>query len=624
MIGEIVGGYRVVAPLADADRGGMGAVYLAEHVRNGRKAVLKQLRIEAADAKRQTELAERFFREARAAATIDDPDIVQVFDNGQHTDGSYYIIMEKLSGESLAQRLAREGRQPPATAAALTRLVARVLGVVHKHNVIHRDLKPANIFLVPDPHVGVRTKVLDFGIAKIKDAASGLTATEGGFGTAPYMSPEQFERAAQADVQADIYALGCIFFEMLCGRPPFEGPSLFEFMHQHCRVPPPAPSSVDPALSMFDPILARCLAKDPNQRFGAMDELSEAIGKLGLPGAQSSGEWRKQVAPPPRGTGGTGHMSTLSSASGQSAAVPPKQGRWKLYLLAGTVVGAGAVAAFVLSRSDTPMAPPDAGARAALPLLAADAAPAPPPPAANRWVRLDPPAKPVFLGLPADAGKNAVGFRADRRIAAPTRAYELQEHEVTWGEIFTWTDKKPRPELHLPADRDTWKNLPANAIPWPTAREYCAELDARAHLPTEEQWEYAARGEELRPYSWGDAPLDLLATHAWQDKAQALEPVKTSHQDVTPNGIYDLMGNAREWTADIFRADRKGDDESWVGTGDKAYRAVRGLPLVRPKPSEPPPAYGAAWRGSLCNWDCAKNAEQARMLVGFRCAREVE
>src|SRR5215207_3062072 len=186
--GTRVGAYRVLERIGN---GGMGSVWLAEHAMLGRRAAIKMLHPELSS---RPEIVQRFFNEARAATTISDPGIVQIFDFGQHTDGSAYIVMELLAGEPLNRRLALHGAMELPDALRLMRQVASTLGAAHAHGIVHRDLKPANVFIVRDPEVagGERTKILDFGIAKLLGDRGGLqTETSMVMGTPVYMSPEQ-------------------------------------------------------------------------------------------------------------------------------------------------------------------------------------------------------------------------------------------------------------------------------------------------------------------------------------------------------------------------------------------------------------------------------------------------
>jgi eukaryotic-like serine/threonine-protein kinase len=189
-------------------------VYFATHVDSGAEAVVKVLKPEMSA---RRDIVARFFNEARAAASIHHPGIVQIHNVGYHGDRAY-LLMERLRGHDLEARL-QAGPLPLDRAILFVRQTAGAIGAAHERGIVHRDLKPANLFVVEDPDVigGERVKVLDFGIAKLTvDAGAGKT--QGVFGTPAYMSPEQCASAAAVDARADLYSLGYIFYELVCGR----------------------------------------------------------------------------------------------------------------------------------------------------------------------------------------------------------------------------------------------------------------------------------------------------------------------------------------------------------------------------------------------------------------------
>jgi serine/threonine-protein kinase len=279
LIGTVIGNYQIVAKLGE---GGMGTVYLGQHTLLGRRAAIKVLLTELSA---RADIVNRFFNEARAVTSISDPGIVQVFDFGYHVDGSAFIVMEYLEGEPLDRRLARLGKLPAAEALRLCRQIASSLAAAHAQNIIHRDLKPENIYLVHDGEVasGERSKILDFGIAKLSDDNPGKIKTNTGalMGTPIYMSPEQCRGLAELDHRSDIYSLGCVLFHLLTGRPPFEGEGMGDIIAAHIKELAPAPSSRAPEVSpAVDQLVLRCLAKAPADRFQTMLELATAIGQI--------------------------------------------------------------------------------------------------------------------------------------------------------------------------------------------------------------------------------------------------------------------------------------------------------------------------------------------------------
>jgi eukaryotic-like serine/threonine-protein kinase len=352
MVGDVIGNYRILRKIGE---GGMGTVYIAEHTLIGRKAAIKVLQREMSY---RRELVTRFFNEAKAATAVKHPGIVELYDFGYASDGSAFIVMEYLEGESLTRRLARIGTFAETSAVALCRQIAGGLGAAHAQGIVHRDLKPDNIFIVRDPDIagGERTKILDFGIAKLpRDAAGDQSVTLDGqiVGTPAYMSPEQCKGARSVDQRADLYALGCILFEMVCGRGPFVGEGAGEVMAQHIYVSVPAPSSIKPVTPQLEQVILRALAKDPVHRFQRAEEMSEALQAavlsppvavgVGQPLVAATPVW---TAPPPVALP---QQTTLSQASGATVQVRPATRRpWRAISIAAVIVGGVAVTAGAL------------------------------------------------------------------------------------------------------------------------------------------------------------------------------------------------------------------------------------------------------------------------------------
>ncbi len=276
MIGEVVGKFRITSQLAV---GGMGVVYMAEHELIGKKAAVKVLRREFS---KNRDVVERFFREAKLTSGIRHPGIIDVQDYGYHHDDRAYIVMEFLEGETLKQRLQTRGILPLESAVRIVRSVAGAVGAAHAQGITHRDLKPDNIFLVPDQEMpgGERVKVLDFGLAKLSESQDASMGTQVGIvlGTPTYMSPEQCDGLGQIDHRADQYALGCILYQLLCGRPPFASDSPMDLFRAHRYDTPVPPRSIVPLIPPeLEQVILKLLSKSPEQRFPDMDRVRIAL-----------------------------------------------------------------------------------------------------------------------------------------------------------------------------------------------------------------------------------------------------------------------------------------------------------------------------------------------------------
>lgn len=288
MVGQRIGKYSIVRKLGE---GGMGAVYLAQHAQIGTRAAIKVLLPRHSH---NRNVVRRFFNEARATAKIKHPGLVEVFDFGELEDGSSYLVMEWLEGETLGARISHRSLGPALTA-EIGRQIALAVQAAHAHGIVHRDLKPENVFLVSDsdmPH-GVRVKVLDFGVAKLRaNGPIDRTASALLLGTPAYMAPEQCRGAASVDHRADIYAIGCVLFEMACGRCPFAYDNWADLITAHMTEQPPDPLAIVPSipLDLRDTIL-RCLAKSPAARYAQSSDLADAL--LGLTGRRRRSRGRR-------------------------------------------------------------------------------------------------------------------------------------------------------------------------------------------------------------------------------------------------------------------------------------------------------------------------------------------
>jgi len=275
--GSLLGPYEIVAPLG---AGGMGEVYRARDTRLGREVAVKLLRAEVAG---DAERVKRFEQEARAVASLSHPNILAIHDVGSH-EGRPYLVTELLEGQTLAERIVSDGLTVTKSVELATQ-IANGLAAAHEKGIIHRDLKPGNVFVTRDGVV----KILDFGLARLiqseREASdwraapteTGLTGAGSILGTVGYMAPEQV-RGLPADHRSDIFALGCVLYEMLCGTPPFRRETAADTLSAILREdPPPFSTSGRQIPTALEGIVARCLEKRPEERFQSARDLGFAL-----------------------------------------------------------------------------------------------------------------------------------------------------------------------------------------------------------------------------------------------------------------------------------------------------------------------------------------------------------
>ncbi|MGC4942427.1 serine/threonine-protein kinase [Kribbella sp. DT2] len=247
--------YRVGDPLG---RGGMGEVFRATDELLGREVAIKLL----LPARREPEMAERFHREARAAASLSDPHVVAAYDFGPYEDG-FFLVMELVEGRTIAVELRRSGPFGPERALDVIRQSAAGLAAAHHNDIVHRDVKPQNLLITPDGTV----KVTDFGIARfLTDTTTTLTATGQILGSIHYLAPERAQ-GLPAGKASDVYALGCVLYQLVTGHPPFQGDQPAVVMYQQVSTEPTPPSDLRPQLAgEFEALLMSMLAKNPDDR----------------------------------------------------------------------------------------------------------------------------------------------------------------------------------------------------------------------------------------------------------------------------------------------------------------------------------------------------------------------
>jgi eukaryotic-like serine/threonine-protein kinase len=659
--------YEVVRCLKS---GGMGAIYEVIHLDTRRRRALKTM---LPSLLADEDLRERFAREATVAAEIESEHIVETFDAGVDAKTKLpFLVMELLKGEDLGAMVERRGKLAGLEVVGLLYQAALALNKTHAAGIVHRDLKPENLFVVKRDDGSPRLKLLDFGIAKLV-AHGPLVKTTRLVGSPLYMSTEQIKGEGTIGPRADLYSLGHIAYTLLVGEAYWEReskaseaiyPLLLKIMLGAKESATERAKSRGVELPpAFDAWFAKASNADPDERCATASELVDTLADaLDLPRprgtlpededapVESAAAPKSSERPPP--VSAERNPAAPNTMTDSAVAIrPPGASRRRVPIAVAVVfVALGVISAWAIHRSPEAPPPVDSAAHASVDVVPvpsataiASAAPSSQPiavvPESNPWVRVDPPPAPMLLGVGDDGTPlELLGFRPSRGIYAPTAPYQMQAHEVTWEELEPWLAQHGGRDF----DRPSWvpkegperAKLPATGIPWTVARGYCKDLGGS--LPTEEQWEYAARGPERRPHAWGNKRLDLLRVRAFSAETPIdvgskigvpIANVMTMDQDRTPGDpgaiFYDLAGNAMEWTEDLYRESSPGVDESWSERGGLTYRAVRGLPPDGSMPHKIP-TETAAWRTPLCaTGPCPKSAIHTLEVVGFRCAKEV-
>lgn len=257
--------------------GGMGAVYEARNLEDGQQVAVKVLSFEYLN---DGIITKRFLDEGRICQHLIHPNIVRVFDVETAEDGTPYIVMELLDGVPLSEYTRAGVRVPPQQAATILHGILAGLAAAHAQGIVHRDLKPENVFLAREPGGAFAPKVLDFGIAKVMDAAGGMggkTRTGVLLGTPAYMSPEQIKNAKDVDARTDLWSAGVMAYEMLAGRVAFPAPTEYARLAAVLNVTPPTLATIDPQLARLSPLIQTAMQKDRAQRFQSALEMARAL-----------------------------------------------------------------------------------------------------------------------------------------------------------------------------------------------------------------------------------------------------------------------------------------------------------------------------------------------------------
>lgn len=626
--GQKVGSYRLLTFLG---HGGMGAVYSAINEETQGLCAVKVLGTRFA----QDEEAHRRFRdEAKAAAAVNDPGLVKVFDFGKLPDGTPCIMMQLLEGQLLRHRLKKflKNQSPVDWAVRVTMLVAKALAAAHRNAIVHLDVKPENVMLVADAAVegGERPILLDFGIAKLLQAPTPQNAMlNRPFGTPTYMSPEQCRRSDRLDARSDVYSLGCMLYEMLCGVPPYQpiAGDLSYVTNQHLYgTPNPARIYRQGIPSSVQRLLDSMLRRDANMRPGSekVAEICQEVLNQYQVGTQhavrssmplvifavlgimlafllkpwsgrNGSSWRADnMVLHPAGTSTMGSnpqevAEALRLAQGPLACPLCKPEQFARELPARRVT----MDAFYLDRFEVTNEQFASWLNKQGPVIEQTTIPVEeklsddviPKPKAQRH---------RSITAIRNGNVRVALIDTENRILQGIRGLWVDGNRV---QVIPGMDKKP--VIH---------------VTWDGANLFCQSQGKR--LPTEAEWERAARGLNGRMFPWGAVlPLREELVLGWPGALARPRDVGSSPRDRTPEGVYDLAGNVSEWTTDFFVAPYptcshcRNPVQGRSPGGDDPRRVVRGGSWSK----EPDSARGA----SRSRWP----SKQTTGDIGFRCAR---
>lgn len=564
-VGELFQGKYEIMRLLGA--GGMGQVYQARHIDLGTSVAIKILHQSYAQ---DQESIERFKREARASAKVVHPNAVRVFDYGAQGD-ICYLVMEYLEGESLRKRMNKIKKMSPETVLRFVEQVCYVLEIMHRKGIVHRDLKPDNIFFHTEDEIET-VKVLDFGIAKV--SASTITENQDHLtrpgtlmGTPHYMSPEQCQGSEELDGRSDLYSLGVIIYEMLSGRLPFEANNSLSVLYKHVNDPPPPLIEVAPELPL--PIVTaveKLLSKAPKDRFQTAKAFLEAFSEaVSSKPSLYLREMEKVEA----------HTDEFPRARATVPYVLPVKptilGPYIKYIVPGAIALGVALSVILFFKLITPTPPLQTNTTAVTTAVTDDKQNRPINPYGENFVLIE--GGTYTIGRDADASdcKNVVPECEIGLDETPTHvetlsSYYLSKYEVTNREYreFVLANNYPAPPSWRGSEYDPGADdVPVTEVSWEDAFAYCewrSQKEGKKYrLPTEIEWEHAARGKDtrLRLFPWGNN-WDNSLVNGNKKKVMGSGPLAiniapNNNFDRSPLEIYALAGNVREWTDTDFK-----------------------------------------------------------------------
>jgi len=625
LLNQSLGRYHILEQLGE---GGMATVYKAYDTRLETDVAVKVIRTERLAPEILQRSLKRFEREAKALARLTHPHIVKVTDFGEYEERPY-LVMEYLPGGTLKGRI-KQGPIPWGDAIRLLLPIAEALDFAHSQNMIHRDVKPSNILLTERG----QPMLTDFGIAKILDLeeTQDLTGTGMGVGTPEYMAPEQW--TGKASALSDQYSLGVVLYEMLTGRKPYIADTPAAILLKQATEPLPRPGQFARDLpEKVEKILLKALAKNPEDRYPSMGGFAAAL-ESALSGTTAAA--RPQPARPGGQKGDT--QATIvqegtetfterdRSRSMPKAApvLPPSSNQrraggegwqryWPLALTALLLIcGLSMGLVWALTRPALPTPAPSTREPTATPPPTAA-------PAADASEITDATGVPMRLVPAGEFTMGSDSYDDEKPVhQVYLDAFYMDVYEVTNAAYKTCVDAGRCTPPHGTSSytrssyygNSQFDNYPVINVDWNQANAYCEWRGAQ--LPTEAQWEKAARGTDGRIYPWGDTPPTCSLANFSAGKYCVGDTWKagSSESGKSPYGIYDLAGNVWEWVADWYDSSYYSISPSNnpQGPASGEYRAVR----------------GGSW---LNNGNNLRSADRNRNVpsdsnnyLGFRCA----
>ena len=533
-IGKHIDRYNIIDLLG---QGGMATVYRAYDTRLEREVALKVIRHEAFPPDVLQNELKRFEREAKSLARLSHPNIVKVLDYGEY-EGSPFLVMEYLPGGTLKQKIG----SPIAWQDAMHLLLPVARGVEYAHNreIIHRDIKPSNILLAEN-----ETPTLsDFGIAKLfQNEGTLLTASGMAMGTPEYMAPEQW--TGKTVPQSDMYALGVVLYEMVTGRRPYTADTPGGVFMMQVTEPVLFPRDIVPHLpEAVEQFLLKALSREPSNRHASMTEFIRDMELL-----LSNAETKVPINRMETLKGSPGQSSVRKDASSPSRKLVPFN--WKAATLGGVILLAVVVAAAVvlMKKKSTPLAAEITDSKNAVMVLVPE-------------------------------GDFVMGSDNGDEDERPVHTVYLDEfyidkYEVTNSDyrvcVVDGVCKPPQDMTNY--NNPKYENHPVVYVDWEMARTYCDWRDAQ--LPTEAQWEKAARGMDARTYPWGEGIACSQANYL--SCIEDTQPFDSYAGSLSPYGAYNMAGNVWEWVADWYSpAYDASETDNPVGAESGERRVLRG------------------------------------------------